>query len=207
MRLDDLAMMIKINGKVEAVYHYMQFNTLSVFNKIKRIIDNYNQNLTNFTGNNQMLALYILNEENRSATKNDTYYIMTANTSRLLRQNYEDVWDLFKAKKEVTTEGAVELDEESKSLHMGWIGKFDAGICVDFDTKKITSQYVFKVQGITEYCVENKILLCDFHMNDLPVVDVNLGRFNFNEIEDVIDFISKNTHWRMEGDNESVHYF
>jgi hypothetical protein len=154
---------------------------------VKSIIDNYNKYLSKIT-DNDLLVLRLFQEQDEQATIIKDTAIVDYLSEEFLKDVYPslNIYGNSKSDKEFGKIAISNYDIE-RNINDG-----DMFVEIDFDKKLIETDNIYDIYDIDEYCEQFLISKDELELEMCPD-EINLLLTEFNEIEDVINFIKRNS--------------
>lgn len=182
-----LAIIILKNGMNAGVYysHYDAYS-LDVLNITKDILDNYNKSLSGVK-NDELLVPFMLCCSN--ADGKDPKVSLSEKFFRQLNESYPIIIDDIYLPDTNANEYAATVKEERDNA----ISNADHTIFIDMDSRKIDFgvYYRYSVEDyVHDYLSEEEAKA--FNETDYPIMPFDLENLAFCDLEDTINYISKN---------------
>lgn len=182
---------VKAKHTVGCIYfgYGMTFDTLAEISKIRKLIDNYNENLINANIPYEVLAHRFLEKENVECDRVGLYSVLFSNTEKYVKKIYpEYVW-------------LYEEEEESLNLSSGVIAisKKDILICkedsheraiINLDKNVVSFINFFDIISIDDYMEKTKISTSEFYKIPTLPSNLSLDNISFNQLEDFYELFN-----------------
>ena len=187
---------IIMNGIVAGICEYERSSlTDRAFKELKTIISNYNRNLAGSSMNSEkIVSMLMFLNENKDCSNHFTVSAFTSKTAEYIKTNYPGYYDsIWGTKIKTEALGLIELvDEEIEKK----IPRYS--IIVNLDNKTISVDGFYLNCDFDEYCEIKKKDKKYFDISAIPMTNIDVEHFSFNELDDVIALVNNKIGFRNE---------
>lgn len=171
----------------------------SAFHETKAILDNYNRHLIDSGLDDELLALRMLEEENKDGSLHSMKHNLELKSYDYLREKYPDENIIFPRDNTRMGGRIAILNDDICNQHNSGCGR----IALDIIAKRIHLNNLFTKLSVSEYCIYKAYDVNIFNEKIIPIYDMDFDDLHFNDLDEAMECIVKCYNgWKLEEDGK-----
>lgn len=185
---------IKKNDKLIGGREFEYEDLKNVFTEVYYVLQNYNKNLARIPkADDHLLSYLMLLKENHTSSDKLQYPKLYIDSERYMAAEHEYYYQRYLKLKTTAGPTLSILEDDIFAASMNVY----SSITMNFDNNMITTSGIYKAMSVKSYCDEKKIDYDNFNINHIPVTDIDMENFHFNELQDVLNLLNEGRGFRL----------